>query len=1178
LVDQLLNVYTPPRTALETTLAEIFTEVLNTGPIGIHDNFFSAGGDSLSGAQVAARIRDRLHRAVPDTALFRFPTIAELSGVISENATPHPAEIGRKGNGTVAPLSLAQQRMWLFEQLEPQYSINNVTRALRLHGELNSTALGNAIAALIQRHEILRTTFEIEDVDAEQHIHATAPSAFTSVNLTDFSASRQKEEVTRLATEEAQHSFDLTRLPLMRALLIRVGHREHVLMITLHHIISDGWSMGIFSRELEVLYDSALGGEAAQLPELPIQYADFAEWQRRWLQGPEITPLADYWTHALTGAPRLMLPFDRPYSKTNDYRAERRSLQLPPELTRDIKRLAHEENCSLFMTVLAGFNALLHRYTGENDIVIGAPVSGRHDNTHIQESIGFFVNTIALRTDLSHNPTFRQLLGRVRKTALAAYQHSALPFDKVVELLRPDRHDLRNPLFDVMINLHEAAWHEFKLAGLEVEEWHPAEPLTDVALSLDLSLQGKHLELNFNFQTALFDEWRIDNMLANLYTLLEGCATDPDCKLSDLPLLSEQERHTLLVAWNDTQADFPADTTIPELFERQVHATPDGTALIFENRKFTYAELNAHANRLAHLLLAAGIAADQTVALLMNRSHEVMVCILAVLKAGGAYMPLDPKHPPQRLKTIIEDAAPKVLLTSAMHRATAKDIFAGKIIQTTDLPFDARTSDSTNPNVSRRPEQLAYVLYTSGSTGAPKGVMVQHDAVISLAFALQSRVFDHSQRHPFKVSLSTALTFDASVQQWIRLLWGDCLVILPEGMNVDPKLFVAALRTQAVDVLDCTPTQLRLLFAEGLFEGHGEYPEIVLCGGEAVDQALWDKASSIPRVRFYNVYGPTECTVDATCCRIDPRLPTPSIGRPHANVRAYILDVNRNPLPIGVKGELWLGGIGVARGYLNRAELTRERFVKDPFGDDPHARLYKTGDLARYLPDGNIEYLGRADYQVKMRGFRIEPGEIETVLRRQAMVKDCVVIMREDAPGDQRLSAYVIPAGDGIEVPSLMRVLKTNLPDYMVPADIIPIDAFPLTSSGKIDRKALPAPVRDRWQATEFIAPRTPYEIRVAAIWAQTLSVPRPGIHDNFFDLGGHSLLAIRVMARINRDFGIQLPLRELFQNPNIEGLVQAIIKNKSQSIAETALMDVLTELENISDAHAERLLKGKLE
>ncbi|MEJ2651740.1 MAG: condensation domain-containing protein, partial [Gammaproteobacteria bacterium] len=612
--DQLRCVYTAPRTALETALAEIFAAVLNTSPIGIHDNFFSIGGDSLSGARVVTEIRNQLRCELPDTALFRFPTIAELSGEIRENTSPRPTATRRQGNGVVAPLSLAQQRMWLFEQLEPQHSINNVTRALRLHGELNPTALGNAIAALIQRHEILRTTFEIEDVDAKQHIHATAPSAFTSVNLTDCSASRQKEEVTRLAAEEARHSFDLTRLPLIRALLIRVGPREHVLMITLHHIISDGWSMGIFSRELEVLYDSALGGEATPLPELPIQYADFAEWQRRWLQGPEITPLADYWTHTLMGAPRLMLPFDRPYSKTNDYRAGRRSLQLPLELTRDIKRLALEENCSLFMAVLAGFNALLHRYTGENDIVIGAPVSGRHDNTHIQESIGFFVNTIALRTDLSRNPTFRQLLGRVRKTALAAYQHSALPFDKVVELLRPDRHDLRNPLFDVMINLHEAAWHEFKLAGLEVEEWHPAEPLTDVALSLDLSLQGKHLELNFNFQTALFDEWRIDNMLANLYTLLEGCATDPDCKLSDLPLLSEQERHTLLVAWNDTQADFPADTTIPELFERQVHATPDGTALIFENRKFTYAELNAHANRLAHLLLAAGIAADQTVA------------------------------------------------------------------------------------------------------------------------------------------------------------------------------------------------------------------------------------------------------------------------------------------------------------------------------------------------------------------------------------------------------------------------------------------------------------------------------------------------------------------------------------------------------------------------------------
>ena len=1172
----LQNNYTPPRTALETTLAEIFAEALDTSPIGVYDNFFSAGGDSLSGARVIARIRDQFRCELPVTALFRFPSIAEISGQIRENTSPAQVAISRNGNRTIAPLSLAQQRLWLLEQLDPQHSINNVTRTLHLHGELNTNALESSINKIIDRHDIMRTTFVVQDLDAVQYIHTDSPLTLTTADLTALSSSRQKEEVTRLAGKEASHSFDLTHLPLIRLLLIQLGRQEHVLIITLHHMISDGWSMGILSRELEILYRGSLHNDPSPLPEPPIQYADFAEWQRRWLLGPEATPLIDFWKHTLWDAPRLLLPFDRPYAKVTDYRAARRSLELAPELTFAIKQLGQEQNCSLFMTVLAGLNALLHRYTGATDIVIGAPVSGRHGIEQIQGLVGFFVNTIALRADLSSDPSFRQLLGRMRTTALNAYQHSALPFDKVVEVLRPDRHEHRNPLFDVMINIHEAAWHEFRLTGLNIEEWQLAEPLTDVALTLDISLRGERLHLSFKYQTALFDQWRIDNMLQNLRTLLEGCCAEPDRTLSTLPLLSAQEYRKVLVEWNETQSDHPANLTIPELFENQALATPDATALVFEDRQLSYAELNSRANQLAHFLIAAGVKADQSVALLMNRSHEVLICILAVLKAGGAYVPLDPKHPRQRLKTMIDDAAPKVLLTTNKHWATAKDVFAGHILHMEQLPLDSREGDTTNPNVQRRPEQLAYVLYTSGSTGAPKGVMVQHDSVINLAYALQSRIFDHADRHPLRVALNTAITFDASVQQWTRLLWGDCLVILSEEVSIDPRLFSDALKTQGADVLGCTPTQLRLLFAEGLFEGQGDYPKIVLCGGEAMDPELWTQSSTIPGTRFYNVYGPTECTVDATCCRIEAQLRSPSIGRPLANVTAYILDENRNPLPIGIQGELWLGGLGVARGYLNKPGLTHSGFFPDPFNDAHDSRIYKTGDLARYLPDGDIEYLGRSDFQVKLRGFRIEPGEIESVLRQHAAIKDCVVIIREDTPGDQRLTAYVIPEHEAVDNHELISILKAKLPEYMVPAVIVRLEAFPLSSSGKIDRKALPAPAHDHRKATDFTAPRTLYEKELARVWAEILSVDNPSIHDNFFELGGHSLLATRIIARINRDFGIQLPLRELFENPTLEGLAQTMVKSKSQTVADTKLMDMLTHLENLSDADAERLLRGK--
>jgi amino acid adenylation domain-containing protein len=1085
--------------------------------------------------------------------------------------------IPRKTGRISAPLSLTQQRLWLIEQLEPERSINNVINILHLRGNLNQAALESALKKIVARHESLRTTFTEQDGEAIQHIAPYSEFRLITINLRRLRADQQQDEVKRIAQSEAQHSFDISCDILIRTVLLQLDQQEYVLIITLHHIVSDGWSTGILCRELEAFYRSALRNEPAELPDLPIQYADFAEWQRNWLQGETIAPLVDFWKKELLDAPRLELPVDRCHPKHPDYTTVMRSLQLSAELTEKIKQLGQKESCTLFMTLLACFNVLLHRYTSETDIVIGTPVAGRHGLDEIKDLIGFFINTVTLRTDLSNNPSFRQLLARVREMALAAYKNSSLPFDKLVEILRPDRREHRTPFFDVMINFHEASWHEFRLEGLDIKEWRLAEPFTDFALSLDILLENDCLHLNLKYQPAIFDEWRINRMLGHLKTLVEGCVANPDQSIAELPLLTEAEQRQILKEWNNTDREYPNDKTIHALFEQQVQATPDAMALMFENQHLTYHELNIRANQLAHLLIANGVMREQPIALLMDRSLELLISIIAIFKAGSAYLPLDPKHPSERLHTIIGDAAPKLLLTAGDHLESLADSLNVPVLKINAQQANLEAAPRHNPETPLSPNNLAYVLYTSGSTGIPKGVMIEHGSVINLAYALQAQAFDNVTKRPLRVALNTAITFDASVQQWIRLLWGDCIVMLPEEVSRDTQAFVAALKTQRADALGCTPTQLRLLLEEGLFNEAGNCPEIVLCGGEAIDTELWQQASAHQQSHFYNVYGPTECTVDSTCCLLDAKANIPHIGRPLANVRAYILDGNRQPVPVGISGELWLGGTGIGRGYLNKPDLTASSFFPDPYTASSDARLYKTGDLARYRPDGNIEYLGRIDFQVKLRGFRIELGEIESVLRQQPAVNDAVVTLREDVRGDQRLIAYVIAGRDAVPAHALTNILKTKLPEYMVPSDFIYLETFPLTSSGKIDRKSLPAPTHDRSHAAdEFVAPSTCYEKQIARIWTEIMAVENPGLDDNFFELGGHSLLATRVVTRINHTFNIQLPLRNLFENPTVGALAQALIQIKARALPENTLIELVTQLENLPEADAEKRLAEK--
>lgn len=1090
----------------------------------------------------------------------------------------------RRNTGRVsAPLSLTQRRLWLLEQLEPDQSINNVIRTLHLRGELNQAALESALNRIVARHESLRTIFTSQNGETIQQIIPHSKFSLITINLISTPPDQHQEAVKRYAQEEARHSFDLGSDRLMRAVLLHLNQKEHVLIITLHHIVSDGWSMGVLCRELEAFYRSALRNEPAGLADLPIQYVDYAEWQHEWLRTDAATPLIDYWKQQLSGASRLELPTDRPYAKQPTYIAERRSLRLSPELTEKIRHLGQEEECTLFMTLLACFNVLLHRYTGEIDIVIGAPISGRHGLDETKDLIGFFVNTLALRTDLSNNPSFRQLLGRTRNMALQAYKHSALPFDKLVELLRPDRRHGGNPLFDVMINLHESSWHNLQLDGLNVEEWRLAEALSDVALCLDVLLDDECLHLHLNYQVALFDEWRIDHILGHLKTLLEGCVANPDQGIAYLSLLTEKEQRQILTEWNNTGKKYPNSETIHSLFESRALATPDAVALIFENQQLSYGELNARANQLAHHLVAQGIDRETPVGISLERSPEMIIGLLAILKAGGIYLPLDPAYPSERLSFMMKDAGIKLLLTQSSLLATLPANQTTHILVDDDLPC---IKQYPNHNLSRTvgPDNLAYVIYTSGSTGKPKGVPIHQRALVNY-IAGTADFFGISAED--RVLQFSTISFDTAAEEiFTTLTSGATLVLRTDAMLATVAIFFDHCRSLAISKL-ILPTTFWHEITTQLAEEKLSWPKkitLVVIGGEQASNEKLDVwLKHVPKdVVLINAYGPTETTIAATMAYLHrPDQNTANsritIGKPVQNNQAYILDQNLQPVPVGIPGELYIGGLGLSRGYLNRPDLTMDRFINNPFSSDITSRLYKTGDRARYLPDGNIEYLGRFDHQIKLRGFRIELGEIENLLQRQAGVRNAIVIVREDQPGSPYLAAYIIPGDMTPQPHALQNALKNKLPSYMVPNFYIMLNAWPLTPSGKLDHKALPALERNRSHSDDdSIAFRTPYEKRIAQIWSEAMALENIGIHDNFFELGGHSLLAMRIITHINHTFDTQLPLRDFFESPTIAGLAQTLLINKSRALQEATLDTLLDQLKNLTETEAEQLFVNK--
>ncbi|HEX7334998.1 MAG TPA: amino acid adenylation domain-containing protein [Pyrinomonadaceae bacterium] len=1136
--------YEAPRTPAEELLSSLWASVLRVSRVGIKDNFFDLGGHSLLAIQLNSRIRDAFGVELPLSELFESRTLAELAQAIDDlMRASHELEVPplRPASDDVLPLSFAQQRLWFLDQLMPESVAYNLAHALRLRGELNHAALEQALNEIVRRHEAVRTTFSGVDGNPIQVITPFRHLALPLVDLSSLPDEEREVQAARIASAEAQRPFDLQSGPLLRVTLLLLGAEDHVLLLSMHHIISDGWSNRILVDEMTALYDTFATGTGSPLPELAIQYGDFAMWQRQWLAGDVLARQLDYWTSKLQGVPDLLaLPTDYPRPKVQLTEGAICTYFLNAELTSDLKSLAQQSRATLYMLMLAAFHALLHRYARQATIVTGTPTANRTP-VETEPLIGFFVNTLVLRSDFGDDPTFLTHLDRLRKHALEAYTHHDLPFEMLVDELQLERDLSYHPLFQVMFSWEEAALDELTLKGLELGTVGVENHTSQFDLTLRVGEINGRLRCAMQYNTALFEAGTIKRMLGHYEQLLASVVREPQQRISELPLLTGAEKNQLLVEWNDTRAVYDYAASVVQLFEQQVKRTPVAPALVCKDERLSYRVLNSRANQLARYLRRAGIAPESRVGLCVERSLEMVVAMLAVLKAGGAYVPLDPAYPRKRLHFMLEDAGVKVLVTQSQVQDRLK-LDAGEVILL-DQNWDeiAREADD-DLALSVAPDNLAYVIYTSGSSGVPKGVMVQHGSIVNLAAGLQRAVYDELSDGPFRVGLNASLGFDASVQQWVQLLAGNTLVLIPEELRREARELLAYVEEQQIAVLDCTPTQLQMLFEAGFGQQHPPSLRTLLVGGEAISAELWQQLQQDARLRYFNVYGPTECTVDSTVCLLQRESADVTIGRPMTNVQNYILDQQQLPVPVGVVGELYIGGAGVARGYLDQPGLTAERFVPDAFSGEAGARIYRSGDLARYLSDGQIEFLGRADGQIKVRGHRIELGEIEAALRQLPGISNAAAVVTDDKGSGKRIVGYVV-ADPEVRVDQLLAQLKQRLPDFMLPAVLVALDALPLTGSGKVDRRAL-AELEvsgDAQLAESYRAPRTIVEEALCGLWQELLQVERVGVNHNFFELGGHSLLATRLMSRVRETFGVELPLRDLFVRPTVAGLAEQV-------------------------------------
>jgi amino acid adenylation domain-containing protein len=1134
-----------PASPAEELMAAVVAELLGVERVSREDDFFDLGGHSLLAIRLVARIREAFGAEVDVRSVFERRTVAGLAARVEEvmrGGTVTPPLEPWNGPGA-PPLSFAQERLWFLDRLEPGAVTYNVVRELRFRGPLDPAALAKALGEIERRHEPLRTRFRLVYGEPVQIVE---PYSFRPLPIADLSGlpeTARRAELARRVSEEGLRPFDLARGPMLRAVLLRLGDEEHVLVLGVHHIAFDAWSLDVLRRELAALY------AGRPLPSLPVRYSDYAGWQRRWLSGEVLESQLGFWKETLAGSPPVLeLPLDRPRPAVQGLRGGFAREVFPRQLLDGLERLGRGHRATVFMTLLAGFQALLSRITGQRDVLVGTPVANR-ERPEIQGLIGFFVNTLVMRADLSGDPSFPDLLVRVRESALRAYAHQDLPFERLVSELVPGRDLSRTPLFQAVLSWQPSRPASPELApglALEIADVDSGTSKFDLTLFLGETREG--LVAMVEYAADLFDRSTVRRWLGHLRNLLEGIVEEESLPVSALPLLGDAERAQVAWEWNDTATEQLTDPTIHGLFEAQARRFPDRLAVIGPDRELTYAELDLRAERLADRLREAGVRPDERVGLCAERSAALVAAALGILKAGGAYLPLDPQYPAERLAGMIADAEVRVVVV----QEGLEDFLPATGAVTIPLRRSLAEGEPSGFRTGVDPASLGFVLFTSGSTGRPKGVGVTHRNAVRLLRTGYAR-YDAEQ-----VFLQIApVAFDASTfEMWGPLLHGGRLVVFPPGPP-DLRQLGDAIERHGVTTMFLT---------SGLFHQMVELHlerlrplKQLLTGGDVLSPVHIRRAvEGLPGTEVIAVYGPTECTTFTTTWTARPEEGPVPIGRPIADARVFVLGASLEPVPVGVVGQLHIGGDGLARGYQGRPELTAERFVPGPGGE----RLYATGDLARWRPDGVLEFLGRVDHQVKLRGFRIELGEIESVLTSHPEVESAVVIAREDTPGDKRLAAYVVPSPDGApDIAELRALVELRLPAFMVPSAFVVLPELPLTANGKVDRRALPAPdFRD--SAAEFIPPGNAVEQEVAEIWRQVLGAERVGLHDSFWELGGHSLLATKVLARLEEALGLALPLQVLFEFPTLGGFAAAVGQH---------LMD---EMDGLSDVEVRELLE----
>ena len=1135
---------------IEDTLGQIWCELLGMERVGRNDDFFELGGHSLLAVRLVSQLRERLGVELPLPALFTHPRLADLAREVAQASQNTLGTIARADRSAPLPMSFAQQRLWFIARVDPEASkAYHVPDAVRLRGPLDTVALQAAFDRIVERHEVLRTRFVGIGGEARQVIDA--PRGFALLHedrrgITD-------EALERIVREEALRPFDLVLGPLIRGRLLALGPDDHVLLVTMHHIVSDGWSGGVLAKEFSALYGAFREGRPDPLPPLAIQYADFGMWQRQWLQGPLLQQQLEQWARQLRGAPALLdLPTDRPRPPVQDYRGANIAVELDAALGRGLRALGQRHGTTLYMTLLAAWAVVLGRLSGQEQVVIGSSHAGRN-RVEVEPLIGFFVNTQALKIDLSDGPSVGALLAQARQTAVQAQSLQDVPFERLVEALNPPRSLAHHPVFQVMLSWHNTPEAGLDLPGLQAQSLGGGSDSAQFELSLELRENGEGIAGQLNYACALFDEATVRRQWQCLEAVLRAMVADDSQPVDRIDLLDADERESIVEGFNESHAATAEPVLVHALIEEQAARRPDAPAIEYAGESLRYGELNERANRLAHHLRSLGVKPDDRVAICAERSIGMVVAMLATLKASGAFVPLDPVHPDERLAQMLEDSGAMVLLTQQRLDARLQaPQRCARVLLEAELP-DWAAAPSTNPDpaaVGLTPSHLAYVIYTSGSTGEPKGVMVEHRNVAFFLRAMEACVHGVAPDCR-RVAWNSSFGFDMAVKAWGQLAFGRSVFLLPEADRLGAQELLAFLETHRIEAMECTPSHLRLMQGAGLLQGRAPSLRKVLLGGEAIDAATWATLAAVEGRLFFNMYGPTECSVDASCGVIDGR--RPHIGQVMPGARIYVLDAAGQPVPVGVAGEIHIGGAGVARGYLGRADLSAERFPRDPFVEDTQARMYRTGDLGRWREDGTLEYLGRNDQQIKLRGFRIEPGEIEARLARLPGVCEAAVVAREDSPGDRRLVAYVVAGTETPDPAQLRAGLAAHLPEYMLPSAFVALAALPLTPNGKLDRKALPAPDVQGLALGRYEPPRGEAECTIAALWSELLGVERIGRHDNFFDLGGYSLMVFQVIEGLKQK-GYEVALQDVLLTQQLSALAELIGKPR----------------ENVADASAQ--------